>query len=144
MKKWFKENKKLLLYSGLSILALVIVLTIILVINMNEESTLDKFQNTIVGTIEKVKSLEVEDYKLVNFPDTENIVSKDKKIKVSTGKKYDEFKEGYIIIYKDGKYAFKLTNGVYCATKDYDDDEINIDVSSECEDYEIEYKKEEN
>ena len=144
MKKWIKDNKKLLLYSGLSIIVLIVVLTVILVISMNEESTLSKFQNAIVGSIEKAKSLEVEEYKLINFPDTEEVISKSKKIKISTGKKYDEFKEGYIIIYKDGKYAFKLTNGVYCATKGYDDDEINIDVSGVCEDYEVEYKKEEN
>ena len=144
MKRWINDNKKLLLYTGLSVIVLIIVLTIILVININKESKLDVFKNTIIGTIEHVKELEVEDYKLINFPDTESIISNNQKIALSNGKKYNEFTKGYVLVYKDGKYSFKLTNGIYCATKTFDDEEINIDVSGECEEYEVEYKNEEN
>ena len=140
MKKYFNENKKIIIGSLISIVLLILVLSIILIVNVNKESKIDTFKNTLLATIEQAKKLKVDEYELVTFPDTKEIISKDKKIKLSTGKKYNELNKGYIIIYDDGSYAFKLSNGLYCASKTFADIDINIDISGECEDYEVEYK----
>ncbi len=127
-------------------LALILVLTIILLVfTKKRETSVDKFENSVLAAIEQVKKLEVKNYALVRFPDENEIVSKNNKIKLSTGKEYDSFTKGFIIIYEDGEYAFKVSNDLYCATKDYQDTEINLTLYGECEDYSIQYKeKEEN
>ena len=146
MKKFIKENKNLLIVTGSILLALIVILTIVLLVFTNKnETSVDKFKNTILAAIEQVKKLEIKNYELINFPDENEIISRNNKIKLSTGKEYDSFTKGFIIIYEDGEYAFKLTNNSYCATKDFIDTEISIDLSGECEDYDVYYKtKEEN
>ncbi len=146
MKKYIEENKKLLIYTGIILVLLIVVLTIVLVVSTRKpETSVDRFENTILATIEQAKKLEVKNYALIRFPDENEVISKNKKIQLSTGKKYEEFTKGFIIIYEDGNYSFKLSDGIYCATKNYEDTEINIDLSGECEDYDVLYKaKEEN
>lgn len=145
MKKYIEENKKLLVITGSILLLLIIVLTVILLSIKKNETSVDKFENSIIAAIEQVKNLEVTNYALVRFPDENEIITKNNKIKLSTGKEYDSFTKGFIIIYEDGEYAFKLSNNLYCATKDYQDTEVNLTLYGECEDYSIQYKaKEEN
>src|SRR5574344_399764 len=145
MKKYFEENRKLLLNALLSIIVIVLILTIILFFYANRETEVEKFNNTLIATIEKTKELELskKEYILVEFPDKENIISINGKVSSMSGKKYNNFTKGYIIIYKDKSYAFKLSNGKYCATKTYNETKLSVDIYGECEDYDIEYKKEE-
>ena len=146
MKKFIKENKNLLIVTGSILVVLIIVLTIILLVSTKKkETSVDKFENTILAAIEQVKKLEVKNYALINFPDENEIITKNNKLKQSNGKEYKQFSKGFIIIYEDGEYAFKVSNNSYCATKDFTDTEISIDLSGECEDYDVYYKtKEEN
>lgn len=146
MREYFKENRKLLLNALLSIIVIVLILTIILFFYVNRETDVEKFNNTLIATIEKVKELNLDkkEYILVEFPDKENIISKSGKVTSMSKKKYDNFTKGYIIIYKDENYALKLSNGKYCATKNFNESSINVDIYAECENYDIEYKKEEN
>lgn len=144
MKKYIEENKRRLLNALLSIIVLILILTIVLFNASKKETNLDYFNNTVVAAIEKIKRLDVKDkFVLVEFPDKEKIISKNGKIAKSDNKKYKEFTKGYIIVYKDGTYAFRLTDGNYCASKDYNDTSVDIQVYGECEDYTIEYKNEE-
>lgn len=142
MKEYIKENKKLVRNAIISLFAIIIIMIIFLYFNINNESDVDKFNNTVIATIENVKNLDLKDkdYILIKFPDKKQVISKNGKIKSSTNKKYNEFEKGYIIIYQDGSYSFKLSNGSYCAIKEYNKDNINIDLYEECEDYIIEYK----
>lgn len=141
MKKYLKENKKLLINATLSIVIIILILTIILVIYANRETTYDKFSNTLLATIENIKTMELkEDYVLIKFPDKKEIISKNGMIKSYKGKKYEEFKEGYVVVYKDGDYSFKVSNGSYCAYKGYNEESVTIDMEKPCESYEIEYK----
>ena len=141
MKKYLKENKNLLINAALSIVIIILILTIILVIYANRETTYDKFSNTLLAAIENIKLMELEeDYVLIKFPDKKEIISKNGMIKKYKGKKYEEFKDGYIVIYKDGSYSLKVSNGIYCAYKGYDEESITIDMDNPCNSYEIEYK----
>lgn len=79
------------------------------------------------------------DYLLVKFPDKSEIVSKDGII--NTKEKLKEFKKGYIIIYDIDHIAFRLTDGKNCAYKKMDS-VGKITMNKTCEDYDIEYKKE--
>lgn len=142
MKKYIKNNKKKILNATLSLVVIVIILSLILCYYINKETDVDKFKNTVVAVIENIQSLDLKDneYTLINFPDEKEIITKNGKIKSSTNKKYLEFTKGYIIIYDNNNYAFKLSNGSYCATKDYNDLNVNIDLYAECENYDVEYK----
>lgn len=141
MKKYIKENKKIFLGALLSIAIIVLILTVILFMRVNEESNTEKFNNMVIAAIENIKQKEIKkDYILVEFPDDKKIITKNGKLVLSNGKKYSSFKEGYIIRYSDGSYAFKLSNGSYCATKDYNESSVSIDLNGTCEDFEIEYK----
>lgn len=142
MVEYIKENKKTVRNAIMLLIAIIIIMMIVLYFNINNESSVDKFNNTVIATIESVKGLDLKDnkYILIEFPDKKQIITNHGKIKSSTNKKYDEFEKGYIIIYQDGSYSFKLSNGSYCAIKEYNKDNINIDLYEECEDYIIEYK----
>lgn len=141
MKKYVEENKKMLLNAALSIVVIILILSIALFMHVNKESDTEKFNNMVLAVIENIKKQDITDeYILVEFPDKEEIVSKNGKLISSTGKKYKSFTEGYIIRYKDESYAFKLSNGSYCAYKNYNETKVNIDLENVCENFEIEYK----
>lgn len=140
----FKEifTKNRLIGASLSLLILIIVLIVILIVNNNKETAIEKFNNAILATIESIKKLEIKnEYLLINFPDKENLISKNGKLQRNNKKKYNEFNKGYVIIYKDGSYSFKVSNNHYCASKGYDDTTIDVDMSAECENYDVEYIK---
>lgn len=142
MIEYIKENKKIVRNAVIILIAIIISMAIFLYFSINSESDVDKFNNTVIATIENIKSLDLKDseYILIKFPDKEQVISKNGKIKSSTNKKYNQFEKGYAIIYKDGSYSFKLSSDGYCAIKDYNEDSINIVLYQECEDYIIEYK----
>ena len=130
-----------MLFKNQNISLIIIVLLGILIVYSNKETELEKFNNTVLGVIENIKDIDIKDeYKLINFPDKENVITKNGKIKRISGKKYNEFEKGYILVYKDKTYSFKLSNGKYCASKKLTDSSINIDIFTECENYDVEYK----
>lgn len=141
LKKYITDNKKLLLGALLSIVIIILILTIILYKKSKEETEVESFTNTVTAVLEQAKLLDVkEEYTLVKFPDKKGIISNKGKIKKSNNKKYKEFTDGYIIIYKDNSIGFKLSNGKYCATKTFLDNSVSIELYGPCENYDVEYK----
>ena len=145
IKNFYKENKKLVLSALASLIILILILTTIYFSLLTKDTELDKFNDSILALMENVIEYEVEDdYEIINFPDKEEKISKDGKIKNSKGKKFEEFKEGYVIIYKDGTYAFRITNGLYCGIKNYNETGVEVDIFEPCSNYDVIYRKNKN
>ncbi len=100
----------------------------------------DKINMAINLTREQVDNEEYnEDYMLINFPDTKDIITKDETMSFNN-KELEEFSSGYILVYKDGSIAFKLSDGKYCATKSFTDASYKLFIFGQCFNYNVEYK----
>ena len=125
-----------------SLVLLVAILSTIYSSMQGDGKDVETFRDSILALMENVIEYEVEDeYVIINFPDKDEVIAKNGRIKNSAGKRFDEFEEGYVIKYKDGTYAFKLTNGVFCAIKNYNDTGVEIDTFEPCSNYDITYRE---
>lgn len=126
----------------LSLILLVAILWTVYSSMQGDGKDVNTFRDSILALMENVIEYEVEDeYVIIKFPDKDELIARNGRIKNSKGKRFDEFKEGYVIKYKDGTYAFKLTNGEYCAIKNYNDTGVEIDTFEPCASYEINYRE---
>ena len=127
-----KAKKQALLIMLVVVLIFITIYTI-KYIDANRESKTTKFSKAIVATLEVIKSMTLaDDYIVVEFPDKKNIISKNGKITGLDGKKYDEFKDGYIKYYKNDLYELELSDGNYCARKQINETSIDIDMTGIC------------
>jgi hypothetical protein len=102
----------------------------------------EKKVNAVINlTREKVNNEDFKkDYMLVKFPDNNNLITQKGKL-VYDKDRLDQFSKGYIIIYKNNALAFKLSDGIYCATKGFDDPSYKLFIFGNCLNYDIDYKK---
>ena len=127
------KAKKQALLIMLVVVLIFIIIYMIKYIDANRESKTTKFSKAIVATLELVKGMTLtEDYILIEFPDKKNIISKNGKITGLDGKKYNEFKDGYIKYYKNDLYELELSDGNYCARKQINETSIDIDMTGIC------------
>lgn len=142
IKKFYKDNKKTIIIAISFLVSFIIILSVIYFCKLYSNKELERFNNSILALMENVMNYDVEDdYVLINFPDENEIITKNGKIENSKGKTFNEFEKGYVIVYKDGTFGFKLTNGLYCATKGFNDTGVNVDVVEPCNDYEVVYRE---
>ncbi len=73
-----------------------------------------------------------EDRYVLTYPDVNNIVSINGKIKNDDGLDLNNFDEGYILMYEDGTYAFKLKYNGYCLSKGIDDKSYKVTILLPC------------
>ncbi len=130
------------------ILAIVLVILICLFVFLFKKYTnkdaLNSIENKVNMTINLAREIVndesyTEDYLLINFPDTKEIITNDGNMSFNN-KELEEFSNGYILVYKDGSTTFKLSDGEYCASKSYDDAAYKLFIFGECFDYDVEYK----
>ena len=135
-------NKGAMTVALVFLVLLISVLTIIYRNMKGSGSDVDTFRNSILALMENVIEYDVKDeYVIITFPDNDELITKNGKIRDSIGRRYNEFKEGHVIKYKDGTYAFKLTNGSFCAVKDYNDTGVEIDIYEPCSNYDVTYRE---
>lgn len=139
-------KKKPVLYNVILIIVLVILICLFTFLfkkytNKEALATLESRVNMTINLAREVVNDEsyTEDYLLINFPDTKEIITKDGNMSFNN-KELEEFSNGYIIVYKDSSIAFKLSDGEYCASKSYEDASYKLFIFGNCSDYDVEYK----
>lgn len=82
-----------------------------------------------------------DEYKIVYFPDEENIVGSNGLVNNNLGIEINQFESGYIIMYKDGKYSYELNYNGYCVSKDIEDAKYKINIFRKCDTHKMDYLK---
>lgn len=75
----------------------------------------------------------VDNYKVIYFPDNENIVGYNGKINNDLGLDLNQFEAGYIIMYSNGSYAYELSYNKYCIVKGVNDNKYSVHIFKKCE-----------
>jgi len=139
-------KKKPVLYTVIMTITLVILVCLFVFLfrrytNKKALGALEDRVNMTINLAREVVNDEsyTEDYLLVNFPDTKEIITKDGNMSFNN-KELEEFSNGYIILYKDGSISFKLSDGEYCASKSYKDASYKLFIFGNCLKYDVEYK----
>lgn len=112
------------------VLAIIMVIAVPLVLNTIEDAKKGAFRNSAYGM---VKAAELEYTKQVmqgmqvdeinyTYVDGVEVSNIDKELEI----KGEKPKYGVIKINKDGEVALAIHNGVYCAEKGYDEDEVTV------------------
>lgn len=139
-------KKKPVLYTIIMTIVLVILICLFVFLfkRYTNKKALDTLENKVDMTINLAREVVndesyTDDYILINFPDTKEIITKDGNMSFNN-KQLDEFSNGYIIIYKNGDMSFKLSDGEYCASKSYKDASYKLFIFGDCFNYDVEYK----
>ncbi len=140
------KKKKPVLYNVILMIVLVVLvcLFVFLFKKYTNRDALDLLEDRVNMTINLAREVVndesyTEDYLLINFPDTKEVITKDG-LMTFNNNELEEFLNGYIIVYKNSSIAFKLSDGEYCATKSYDDASYKLFIFGECFNYDVEYK----